>query len=213
MEFGFESEFVGRLPVIAQLGELDADALYDVLTNPNSAVIQGKKRDFAAYGIKLEFTDDALREIAARAHKAGIGARGLLTVVERVLIRFEKLLPSSTIRELTVAREMVEDTKEKVAELFFEQSIIDFRRQFYEASAVTLEFPDESRTWLREKSSGDPQKTSEILKTALKNYEYGLKLAGQNSLKITPEILEDPESYLDDMVKAAYVAKEKGSKK
>lgn len=213
IEYGFESEFVGRLPVIAQLGELDAEALLDVLKNPNSAVIHGKCRDFAAYGIKLEFTDEALRDIAHRAHKAGIGARGLLTVTEQVLIRFEKLLPSSTVRELTVTREMVEDARGKIAELFFEQSVRDFQRQFLEVSGVTLEFPVESWTWLRERSHGDPQKTTEILQRALKNYEYGLKLAKRNSLKVTPEMLADPEGYLDGMIKEAYATREKGSKK
>jgi ATP-dependent Clp protease ATP-binding subunit ClpX len=210
IEYGFESEFVGRLPVMTQLGELDADALYDVLRNPNSAVIQGKTRDFAAYGIKLKFTDEALREIARRAHKAGIGARGLLTVTEQVLIRFEKLLPSSTIRELTVTREMVDDSKEKIAELFFEQSIVDFQRQILEASGVMLEFPTESRAWLQKQSGGDPQKTTDILRNALENYEYGLKLAGRTTLKVTPGLLADPKGFLDTMIKEAYAAKEKG---
>ncbi|MBK8129688.1 MAG: AAA family ATPase [bacterium] len=83
IQYGFESEFVGRLPVVAQLTELDEGALYDVLRNAHSAVIQGKKRDFAAYGIELDFTDEALREIARRAHSLGIGARGLTSIVER----------------------------------------------------------------------------------------------------------------------------------
>jgi ATP-dependent Clp protease ATP-binding subunit ClpX len=207
VEYGFESEFVGRLPVIAQLRELDEEALYDVMKNPNSAVIQGKQRDFAAYGIKLEFTDDALREIARRAYKAGIGARGLLTVTEQVLIRFEKLLPVSHIRELTVTREMVENPYEKVAELFFEQSIRDFQRQFFESSGIALEFPSESQAWLREKSGGDPQKTTELLRTALKNYEYGLKLANRGSLKVTTEILASPEKYLNEIIKTTYSAR------
>jgi ATP-dependent Clp protease ATP-binding subunit ClpX len=213
VDYGFESEFVGRLPVIAQLNELDADALYDILKNPNSAVIQGKQRDFASYGIKLDFTDDALREIAERAHHAGIGARGLLTVTEGVLMRFEKLLPSSTIKELTVTKEMVEEPQKKVAELFFEQSFLDFQRKFLESSGVTLEFPEESRDWLQEQTEGDPEKTIKFLSDALHNYEYGLKLAGKTSLKITPELLRDPEGYLDTMVKQAYAAKEKGTKK
>ncbi|MFH1010603.1 MAG: AAA family ATPase [bacterium] len=213
MEYGFESEFVGRLPVVAQLRELDEEALYDVLKNPNSAVIHGKQRDFAAYGIQLEFTDDALREIARRAHKTGIGARGLLTVTEQVLIRFEKLLPTSTIRELTVTREMVDNPYEKVAELFFEQSIRDFQRQFLESSGITLEFPAESRAWLREQSGGDPQKTTELLRGALKNYEYGLKLANRSSLKVTAEILTSPEKYLDEIIKTAYAARERGAAK
>ncbi|MBU1935790.1 hypothetical protein KKG05_00195, partial [bacterium] len=87
-----------------------------------------------------------------------------------------------------------------------------FQRKFLESSGVTLEFPEKSRQWLHEQTGGDPEKTAKFLHSALNNYEYGLKLAGKNSLKITPELLQDPEGYLDTMVKQAYAAKEKGSK-
>ena len=63
--FGFENEFIGRLPVTVVLEELEADDLYDILINPNNPVIISKKRDFAAYGIDLRFELDALRELSA----------------------------------------------------------------------------------------------------------------------------------------------------
>ncbi len=67
IKYGFESEFVGRLPIVVSLNSLDIEGLYQILKSPNSAVILGKKRDFQAYGIKIEFDDRALRRIAELA--------------------------------------------------------------------------------------------------------------------------------------------------
>ncbi len=112
IEFGFESEFVGRLPVCAVLENLEVDDLYEILLNPYSSVIVGKKHDFLAYGIKILFEDEACREIAERAYKEKTGARGLVSVVEKTLLPFEKRLPSTKIRHLVVTMEMVENPQE-----------------------------------------------------------------------------------------------------
>jgi len=107
IEYGFESEFVGRLPVVAVLEPLEVEDLYEILKNPNNPIIVGKKEDFRSYGIDIKFQDDALRLLAEMAYQEKIGARGLVSVIERVLLSFEKSLPSSTIRFLVVTREVV----------------------------------------------------------------------------------------------------------
>ena len=104
MNFGFESEFIGRLPVVAMFESLTVDDLYAILKNPNSAVINSKKRDFMAYGIDIRFEDDALRIIAEMASGEKTGARGLISAVEKVLLKFEKKLPSTAIHKLVVTR-------------------------------------------------------------------------------------------------------------
>jgi ATP-dependent Clp protease ATP-binding subunit ClpX len=109
IEYGFESEFVGRLPVIVVFDKLDVDDLYQILRNPNSPIIQGKKRDFKAYGIDIRFSDGALRKLAERAHLERTGARGLVSSVEKVLLGFEKKLPSTTVTFLAVTEELVDD--------------------------------------------------------------------------------------------------------
>ena len=63
IEFGFESEFVGRLPVRAVFEQLTEDDLYEILKNPNNPIILGKKLDFAAYGIDIKFEDKALAHL------------------------------------------------------------------------------------------------------------------------------------------------------
>src|SRR5210317_1648885 len=107
--YGFESEFIGRLPVIACLEELTVDDLYNILLNPNSAVVVGKKLDFLAYGIRIQFSDEALMEIARKAAQEQTGARGLVSCMEKTLLPFEKKLPSTNIRFLSVTRELVRD--------------------------------------------------------------------------------------------------------
>lgn len=107
--YGFESEFVGRLPVVAALHDLGQHDFVEILSSPNSAVVLGKKQDFKAYGIHLYFEPEALEAIAAKAVLEKTGARGLLSVMEKTLLPFEKSLPSTIRRHLVVSRDMVED--------------------------------------------------------------------------------------------------------
>jgi len=75
IEYGFESEFIGRLPVVTVFEHLEVEDLYKILRNPKSPIVMGKKRDFKAYGIHLQFKDDALRRIAENASQERTGAR------------------------------------------------------------------------------------------------------------------------------------------
>ena len=109
IEFGFESEFVGRLPVRAVFEKLTEDDLFEILKNPSNPIILGKKLDFAAYGIDIKFEDKALRILAKNAFQENTGARGLVSAVEKALLVFEKKLPSSQIRKFPVTGTAVED--------------------------------------------------------------------------------------------------------
>lgn len=109
VEFGFESEFIGRLPVRCILEELTEKDLYDILRMPNNPVILGKRQDFRAYGIDIVFTDEALHLLAEKAFQENTGARGLVSVIEDVLIHFEEHLPSSDIDKLTVTEELIRE--------------------------------------------------------------------------------------------------------
>jgi len=109
IEYGFESEFVGRLPVIAVLEPLEVEDLYQILKNPNNPVTLGKKEDFRSYGIDIRFEDDALALIAERAYAEKTGARGLVSAIEKVLLPFEKSLPSTSLRHILVSKQVVLD--------------------------------------------------------------------------------------------------------
>ncbi|MBW2056426.1 MAG: AAA family ATPase [Deltaproteobacteria bacterium] len=109
IEYGFESEFIGRLPVTVVFDRLEVDDLYQILKNPNNPIIIGKKRDFKAYGIDVLFEDRALYRLAEKAYEEKTGARGLVSAVEKVLLKFEKKLPSTGISRFVVTPAMVDD--------------------------------------------------------------------------------------------------------
>ncbi len=117
IEYGFESEFIGRLPVIVVFEKLEVEDLYRILKNPNNSIIVGKKRDFKSYGIDIQFEDEALYKLAERAYEEKTGARGLVSAVEKVLLKFEKKLPSTDIRKLVAAASMVEDPEGELEKL------------------------------------------------------------------------------------------------
>jgi len=105
---GFESEFIGRLPVTAVFERLEIDDLYAILKNPSNPIILGKKKDFKSYGIDIQFEEEALYELAVKAYEEKTGARGLVSAVEKVLLKFEKRLPSTDIGKFVVTRAVVE---------------------------------------------------------------------------------------------------------
>lgn len=117
VKYGFESEFIGRLPVIAAFYGLEANDLLEILKNPNSAIIHSKKKDFKAYGIDVRFEDKALEEIARRAYEEKTGARGLISVLEKILIKFEKRLPSTDIKKLVVTYDLVTTPEQHLEKL------------------------------------------------------------------------------------------------
>jgi ATP-dependent Clp protease ATP-binding subunit ClpX len=117
IEFGFESEFIGRLPVIVVFDELTKDDLVQILKNPNNPIILSKKRDFMAYGINIQFEDEALEWVAEAAAQEKTGARGLVSAIERILMPFEKHLPSTLIDKLLVTPELVRNSDQELVRI------------------------------------------------------------------------------------------------
>jgi ATP-dependent Clp protease ATP-binding subunit ClpX len=107
--FGFESEFVGRLPVKAVFDPLQEEDLFQILRNPNNPIILGKKLDFGAYGIDIKFEDAFLRRMSTLAFAENTGARGLVSVIEKALLNFERALPSSPVKQFPATMEILSD--------------------------------------------------------------------------------------------------------
>ena len=129
--YGFESEFIGRLPVIACLDELTVNDLYDILLNPNSSVVVGKKLDFLAYSIRIQFSDEALKEIARKAINEKTGARGLVSCMEKILLPFEKKLPSTDIRFLAITQELVKNPQQELGRILSDKDHLAFHEDQY----------------------------------------------------------------------------------
>ncbi|MBM4275303.1 MAG: AAA family ATPase [Deltaproteobacteria bacterium] len=144
IKYGFESEFIGRLPVISVLEELSAQDLYDILANPNNPIITSKKRDFRAYGIDIRFEDEALKLLAEKAALEKTGARGIVSVIERVLIEFEKRLPSTEIKKLVVTPEVVTQPGKELDRLLSNPQDPGLQERFQAASLKERETIKES---------------------------------------------------------------------
>jgi ATP-dependent Clp protease ATP-binding subunit ClpX len=109
LKFGLIPEFIGRLPVLATLEDLDEKALIEILTKPKNALVKQYGRLFEMEGAKLTFTEDALRAVATRAIQRKTGARGLRSILESILLDTMFELPGlETVEEVVVNREVAE---------------------------------------------------------------------------------------------------------
>jgi ATP-dependent Clp protease ATP-binding subunit ClpX len=115
IKYGLIPEFVGRLPVVASLHDLDQKALVEILTQPKNAIARQYQRLFEYENVKLRFTDDALEAIADLAIKRKIGARGLRMIIEDLMLDLMYNLPSmKKVRECVVTRDVVLDREKPV---------------------------------------------------------------------------------------------------
>ena len=115
IKYGLIPEFVGRLPVIGTLHDLDKPALVEILTTPKNAIIRQYQRMFDYESVKLRFTDDALEAIADLAIIRKIGARGLRMIIEDLMLDLMYNLPSmKKVKECVVTREVVLDREKPI---------------------------------------------------------------------------------------------------
>jgi len=109
-KFGLIPEFIGRLPLIANVTRLDNDALVQILTEPKNALVKQYQKLFELDGVELEFTTEAVQAIADKAMERGTGARGLRAIIEEVLLHVMYDVPSrGDIARVVVTREVVDD--------------------------------------------------------------------------------------------------------
>ncbi|MBO45190.1 MAG: ATP-dependent Clp protease ATP-binding subunit ClpX [Rhodospirillaceae bacterium] len=129
LKFGLIPEFVGRLPVLATLSDLDEDALVEILTTPRNALVKQYQRLFEMEGVHIEFAEDALRGIAQKAIMRKTGARGLRSILESILLDSMYDLPGlESVEEIVINKEVVEGRAEPL-------HIYSERREESEASA------------------------------------------------------------------------------
>jgi ATP-dependent Clp protease ATP-binding subunit ClpX len=109
LKFGLIPEFVGRLPVLATLSDLDEEALVEILSRPRNALVKQYQRLFEMEGVQLDFAEDALRAIAQKAIARKTGARGLRSIMEGILLDSMYELPGlEGVEEIVINREVAE---------------------------------------------------------------------------------------------------------
>ncbi len=218
IEFGFEPEFIGRLPVRVVCHSLKVDDLFLILKSSEGSIIRQYEQDFAAYGIEVLFDDQGLRRIAERAADEQTGARGLMTVCERVFrdIKFE--LPSTKVRRFVVTRELVDDPVAELQKILADpaqeerivtrQLVDEFARRFQAAHGMTLRFTEAAADLLVKEALDKGQPIRDLCATRFKDFQFGLKLiaqnSGQNEFVVDTDAVQAPDKVLSDWVVASY---------
>lgn len=118
LRYGLIPEFIGRIPVIATLQNLDEEALINILTEPKNALVKQYKKMFEIEDVKLEFEKDALKAIAEKALKSNTGARGLRGIIESIMIDIMFDIPSEDgVAKVIITRDVVEQLEDPVVEM------------------------------------------------------------------------------------------------
>jgi len=218
IDFGFEPEFIGRLPVRVHCHALNVDDLFHILKNSEGSIIRQYEQDFAAYGIEVLFREDGLRRIAELAAEEKTGARGLMTVCERVFRDFKFELPSTVVKQIVVTREMVDDSPAALRTLLAEQAkqeravmkqvVHEFAQRFSESFSVTLTFTDDATEHLVSLALEQKKTVRDLCAEKFKDFQFGLKLISQNTARtefmVDRAVVEAPDKALSEWVVASY---------
>ncbi|MFU8847977.1 MAG: AAA family ATPase [Opitutales bacterium] len=214
IKYGFEPEFIGRVPVRVACSSLSADDLAHIMTTSEGSVLNQYRDDFRGYGIDFDITPEAIVAVAEKASKEGTGARGLLTVLERIFRDFKFELPSTAIRRFEVNPEMIaapqaylKQLKEENAHLQEDVYIGDIKHfavTFEKAHGFTLEFKPLAIEALIKESTEKDHTIQSLCEAKFRDFEHGLNIiyrnTGQTVFKIGKLAIEDPDKELSKWV-------------
>jgi endopeptidase Clp ATP-binding regulatory subunit ClpX len=220
IEYGFEPEFIGRLPVRVVCQPLGVDDLFLILKSSEGSIIRQYEQTFAAYGIEVLFRDDGLRRVAELAAEESTGARGLMTVCERIFRDFKFELPSTSVRRFVVSANLVNDPAaelqkvlaehEKEEQVVIRQLVRDFTQRFQEQYKLALVLTDAATERLVSLAVEKKTPVREVCAERFKDFQFGLKLiaqnTGQSEFVIDAETIDAPGKALSDWVVKSYRA-------
>ena len=218
IEFGFEAEFIGRLPVRVVCEKLTAGDLENIMKFSEGSLLRQYEREFEAYGIRARFEDSAIGRIASLAEQENTGARALMTVCERLLRDFKFELPGTSVSELKITDELI-DRREELLEHYRElgkkvdvekaaRELEVFCREFREEHGVELVLSDEALARLTEEAGAQGRSLLQLCRQRFRDVQFGLKLIQKNTgrarFELGPEAVGDPDKYLSDLVVRSY---------
>lgn len=218
VEYGFEPEFIGRLPVRVVCDTLTAGDLALILRKSEGSVLEQYKADLEGYGIELRIEDQALDEIAQRAYTEKTGARGLMTVLERVLRPAKFELPSTGVRALDVTLPMIADPEKTLAEILkttrmtqhhaLEQDVAAFAAQFSEEHGIELTFTRDALALVVEDCCIGNLAVRRYFEDRFHDLQYGLKLIARNTgrsrFRMTKRLVQNPSQELSRRIAKSF---------
>ena len=221
IDFGFEPEFIGRLPVHVVCGELAVDDLFYILKHSEGSIIRQYENAFRAYGITVLFSESGLRRIAEKAIEQKTGARALMTVCEKALRNYKFELPSTGVGEFVVTdtvvnapdaelKRIIKDADYNRKTVMHEQ-IRRYEAQFYAEHQLQIQFDDEATALICEHAIADEKAVQQVCDQLLESYQHGLNLIKQNTGKSTftfpKAVVENPDQVLEEWIRASYTTK------
>jgi len=218
MDYGFEPEFIGRLPIRVVCDALNAEDLQRIMEKAEGSVLSQYRSDFEGYGIRFSLSGEATRAIAECAHKEKTGARGLMTVLERVFRDFKFELPSTAIKSFEVNGHVVADPGTALKDLlksnesarrdYMTQEVGEFADRFSRQHGLRLNFDKESVAALVEMCIQKDKTVAALCADRLRDLEYGLKLisrnTGRTTFSITRKFVENPSEELSKRIAASF---------
>jgi endopeptidase Clp ATP-binding regulatory subunit ClpX len=221
IDFGFEPEFIGRLPVRVACQHLRSQDLFDILRDSEGSILRQYQKAFKSYGIDIAFSEGALKKIAELAATEKTGARGLMTIFESKLRDFKFELPSSQITELMVNEAIVENPKEELQKLLnnpehtrgqaLQKRLRTVEDEFCRKHHMHINFSHGAGKLIFAKAQEAGVTIQEYCADLLQSYEHGLKLikqnTGQTSFELGESVIEDPKAALEGMIRESYLVK------
>jgi ATP-dependent Clp protease ATP-binding subunit ClpX len=218
VEYGFEPEFIGRLPVRVVCLDLDADDLFKIMKFSEGSLLRQYERAFKAYKIDISFDDEALRLIAEAAAVEKTGARGLLTVFEKLFRDYKYYLAGSGLSQLRVTAELVREPKrvldrlmaegEKEETKMLEDAARQFAARFGKEHGLEIVFDDAAMRRLVERAQTERMNMNDLCAHLFKDYQFGLSLVkkntGRSNFVLGAEAVEDPDRCLSELVVQSY---------
>jgi len=218
VEYGFEPEFIGRLPVRVVCLDLDADDLFKIMKFSEGSLLRQYERAFRAYGIDISFDDEALRLIAEAAATEKTGARGLLTVFEKLFRDYKYYLAGSGLSQLRVTAELVREPKrvldrlmaegEKQEAKMLETAARQFGEAFGKEHGIEIVFDDSALRRLVERAQTERMNMNDLCAHLFKDYQFGLSLVkkntGQAKFVLGAEAVDAPDRCLSELVVQSY---------
>lgn len=218
VEFGFEPEFIGRLPVRVVCHTLSEADLFEILKSSEGSIVRQVEQGFGAYGIEVLFQEEGLKAIAQAAAKENTGARGLMTVCERVFRELKYELPSTSVKRFEVTAALVLDPKAALATMLAEQAreeratltsiVHEFADRFRQSHGLNLRFTEPAADALVEEAQAAGKPVRDLCAEKFKDYQFGLKLIAQNSgqqeFLLDIEAVKRPDKVISEWVVASY---------
>src|SRR5262249_52089709 len=191
IEYGFEPEFIGRLPVRVVCEDLDADDLFNIMKYSEGSLLRQYERAFRAYGIEISFEDEALRLLAEAAANEKTGARGLLTVFEKLFRDYKYYLAGSGLSQLRVTGALVREPQRVLDRLMAEGHKLEaqmleagagqFAEKFSGEHGLEFTLDDTAVQRLVERAQAERMTMGDLCAHLFKDYQFGLNLIKKNT--------------------------------